>query len=159
LCSFHPVKRFSLVKERLKRLHQYCMSLTGASANWSQQLVVERSQHRRRVHHQISASYGQLQLKGARIVRVISAAKQSGALQRTNQLRDVHDLKASEVSEFSLARLCAATGELVKRAQKEVVRVRQSERIQSPVNGDPPLNREVPNQKPDPPDTPWCHDV
>ena len=107
------------------------MSRTGASANGSQELVVELSHHRRRVHHPVGAACGQLQLKGARIVGVISAPQQAGVLQRTRELRDVHDLEASEVREFALARQCATSGELVKRGEQEVVGVRQAEPIKA----------------------------
>ena len=71
----------------------------------AQQPVEEFPHHRRRLRDQVGASRGQLQLKRARIVGVISAPQQAGALQSPNQLRDVHDLESCEVREFPLAGL------------------------------------------------------
>jgi hypothetical protein len=146
LCSVGPGKRFRLVKQRFKRLHQGGLSLAGTSANWSQELIVELSHHRRRVCNPLRPTRGQLQLKGAGILRVIGAPQQAGALHRTGELRDIHDLKASEVGEFALARQRTTMGELLQRAEEEVVGVGQAEPIQGSVNGDPPLGREVPQQ-------------
>ena len=83
-CLVRVVKGVSLVKKHFKRPNQCDLSLSGPSANRSQQLVEESSHHRGRLHDQISAEGRQFQLKGTCVVRVIRSLEQPGLLQRTH---------------------------------------------------------------------------